>query len=438
MLNRTLHALLLAALLATVAAGCSRKHPKSRTTKAQETLLSENSTYAVVEVTPLRGERSQGSTQGAAVRLATLVFVPETDEARRLEQERFPEDCPRSYSCFSLARERGGLQVLQASTGAFPWTADAEVGTVRRMSGGVLSFNAWTGNEVLRLSGTEAEPAEVEIRLVKRCRTRVVRVDYSSREDTNLGILKRETNVRRNWVEAHPSCLGLGDLEPVVLSPEALSAREAQEQAARAAPLTKDQVQPEAMRAWRDERFAAFQQVAEAYARERPLSPEVRETLSPAERVVNPELAGLMHAAGLRELVFESPCDIRESRGKCSEERNLLKVLWEGGDGGVMRESRYIRGRHTRRWGTMLRSLRLEPDGRLRITPAEPPSAIVSAAREMLDVWGQNTPVPELTPEVVASAAREVVTFMARDVKRWADPDKRPLPQPENWSFVNP
>jgi hypothetical protein len=425
MLNRTFHGLLLSGLLVAATSGCSRKKPTSHPS-VEETVLSENSTYAVVEVWPLRGERSLGNAKGA-VRLATLAFVPETDEARRLEREHLPEDCPRPDSCFSLARERGRLQVRQGSTGAFPWTADAEVGTARRMSGTVLSFNALTGHEVLRLVGTEAEPAEVEVRLVKRCRTRVVLVDYPALEKNDF--LPFRKTVRYEWVEASPPCFAQGDLEPVVLSPEELAAHEARALAVHTAPLTADQARPEARQAYRDERFAAFLRVAEAYARERPLSPELREKLSPAERLVNPELAGLMHAAGLRELVFKSECDVWPRRAKCSPRSELLKVLWEGGpDGRVIRELRYIKGRNTRSWGERLISVRLEPDGLLRITPAEPPPPLLSAAREMLDVWDNHKPVPELTPEVVADAAREVVTSMARDVKRSADPDNRPLP----------
>jgi hypothetical protein len=198
--------LVLLPALAVLAAGCGLP---------SQDLASDASTYAVVEVHPVRG-RLGGDVGGRVgpVRLRTLSFVPTTPRGHDLARGGVPED-----PCWGCGSRPERFVVSRRLVGAYPLDDAWREGEVRRVRGISLAFRDLSDRPLLTVEGTAREPAEVEVRLVKRCRTAVFHL--TAREPTSrvVGVIAVPTGaVRREWVEAAAPCFSMADYETRVPS----------------------------------------------------------------------------------------------------------------------------------------------------------------------------------------------------------------------------
>lgn len=180
-----------------------------------ETVISGESAYVVLEVTPLEGEPRQGSGRGPA-RLAMLDFVPERRGlGAALAAEGFPHDCARG-ACDQLLKRRGAflLEFLGSAGLGRYGLRDWKPGESREVSGSQLLFTNLLNVETLRLTGTEEAPARARLTMLKRCEAKVLYIEDASFGGRDYGMINLPTSVTRRWVELkRPTCFEERDLE---------------------------------------------------------------------------------------------------------------------------------------------------------------------------------------------------------------------------------
>ncbi|NOK35384.1 hypothetical protein HMI49_19460 [Corallococcus exercitus] len=190
----------------------------------REVLTSDESLYAVLEVVPRSGAPLENDRVGPT-RVVAVDLVP----ARRRGAPRFFAEgdfkCSGSrFSCGRLAEARGALLLgtpfpTSLETGAL---ATWEEGTTRSLEGSRFDFLDLSGLPLMRLtSELDGRPARVEVRLVKKCRARAVRVNETRWEGTGSGVIAVPARVHHSWVELErPDCFAPEDLESVIPTPD--------------------------------------------------------------------------------------------------------------------------------------------------------------------------------------------------------------------------
>jgi hypothetical protein len=372
-----------------------------------------------------------------------MVVDPRFDTlaGKQQEAEGLAMNCPAPpRSCDSVANERGGLVLRTPGThmlnpGALStW----EAGDERVLRGTRLSFTTLERGPVLTLLGPADAPAEARVKLLKKCETRVLRVEYASSESASSGIVSYSKTVPRSWVEvARPPCFDASDREAELLSSgeaerkAAEDSRKKEEERARhRAQLTQADARTAEALAFRDARRASLERAANAWAEQHPPGSTGWEALSPLERKLNPKAAGLMHAGQLATLSFEWRCLRRRGdRGRsCASSGHVLIVEWRGG----VRMGVGRRPRETGAWTEESRAATLaelvkrawvDEHGWLRL---ERPQRFDRPLRS----W-----VTEPPEEKVIDELQDTLTFLAFDVPPPGDPAHERLPRPESWGF---
>ncbi|RKH13955.1 hypothetical protein D7V97_04200 [Corallococcus sp. CA053C] len=128
------------------------------------------------------------------------------------------------FNCTRLAEARGALLLRTASPTPLEPGALAtwSEGTTRSLEGSRLDFLTLSGAPLMRLlSEPGGQLAQVEVRLVKKCRVRAVRVRDARWEGTGSGVIAVPARVHRSWVELErPDCFAPEDLESVIPTPD--------------------------------------------------------------------------------------------------------------------------------------------------------------------------------------------------------------------------
>lgn len=391
---------------------------------AHEQQLSASSSYAVVEIHPVRGEVTSEATSDVRrdpgpIRVRTLDFVPESPLAQAFADEGVPG--PACYKCRQLP---GRIAFDGRLVSAFPVDSAWQPGEVRRLRGRSFEYRNAHGVLLLAVRGTEERPAELEVRLVKRCRTPVFYREESTVVYGSGVIQVPQGSERFYWVEAAPPCYAASDHEELVETPSEVARREFLRDSLQEADTAARAARAREALAHQQERFAGYEREAALHR-----TPPGAHALTAAERLLNPGTAGLMTAAGMRRLEIVGRCrGYRTSsnlprRRYCEGYQPVLRVVWA--DGG----STYVDHPDDERWATAWRGVTLS-GGVLRM---EPP--VVSGATALGQRMGLRDSAPTWPPEL-AARAEEAVRFAARSLARPGDADGRALPAPAGWSLL--
>lgn len=418
--SRARGALVIALLVTAGAAACAPDMEP-----AHEEQLSASSTYAVIEIRPVQGEATTGATshvrhEPGPIRVRTLDFVPESPRAETLADEGFPG----GPWCIKCRQRPGRIPFDGRLVNAFPVDSAWQPGEVRRIRR--RSFEYRNAYDVLLLAvrGTEERPAEIEARLLKRCRTPVF-----YREESvpvyHSGIIEVPKGSERfYWVEGAPPCYAAGDHEEIAETPAEVARREFLRDSMQDADTAARAARERDALARQEERFAGYEREATRH-----YVPTGDHVLNAAERLLNPRTAGLMTAAGIRRLEIVRKCASYRTRTTvprhryCNGYQPVLRVIWDGGG------STWVDHPDDLRWATAWRGVTLF-GGVLRL---EPP--VVSGATAFGQRMGLRDSAPTWPPEL-AARAEEAVRFAARSLKRPGDPDARALPSPAGWSLL--
>ena len=387
---------------------------------AHEEQLSASSTYAVVEIHPLQGEAtSEAFGQAAPIRLRTLDFVPATPRAESFADAGFP-----GPGCLTCRQVPGRLAFGRDLVSAFPLDSAWVPGEARRMRAPSFEYRNGAGTLLLAVRGTKERPAEVELRLVKRCLTPV----FYREESTVVwgsGVIRVASGTERHqWVEIAPPCHDADDLHELVETPADVARREALRDSLQASEAAVRAALEHDALAHQAERFARYEREAARHD-----APTGDHALNPAERLLNPGTAGLMVAAGIRRLEIVRKCrSYRTSqapatiprRTYCEGYQPVLRVIWESGG------STWVDHPDDARWATAWRGV-TNFGGVLRI---EPP--VASSATAMGQRIGLRERAPD-APAALAARVEEAVRFAARSLAPPGDPDSRALPAAAGW-----
>ncbi len=182
----------------------------------RDVLSADTSVYAVLEVVPREGVGLERDRVGPT-RVLAVDLVPATGEDFELQ-------CPGGiFMCSRLASRRGALLLRTSRTAPLDAGVlqDWPVGASRELRGERLDFLAFDGNPLMRLVPAAGEAhVRVEVRMVKKCPARVLRVRYAQVENTGSGVIAIPKRVRRTWVELErPDCFASEDLQPVLSAP---------------------------------------------------------------------------------------------------------------------------------------------------------------------------------------------------------------------------
>ncbi len=400
-------------------AACAALVALSTCRPAHEELLSGSSTYAVVEVRAVRGEASSAMPGPVGpIRLRTLVFVPETPRARRFADAGFPR-----RSCERCTLQPGRTLVTDRLASGLRVDPAWEPGEVRRVRGEFLEYRHEGGYTLLRAAATAAGPAEVELRLVKRCVAPVFYRETSHVRWSSGMISLPSGTFRYGRVEAAAPCAGPEDTQDIVETAERAAWQDSVERTYTAEEAARRSARADSAREHRDRRFAGYEREADRY-----VTPAGAAPLSAAERALNPRTAGLMAAAGIRRVEMVRRCGSTRTRKDpvvpnryhtyCFAYVPVLRVAWAAGG------SSWVAHPGNARWTAAWRGAELRA-GVLRVE-ARPPGS--GAARRL--GFGETPPA---TPEGLASRVAEAVEFAARELRRPGDPDTLPLPNPDGW-----
>ena len=387
---------------------------------AHEEQLSASSTYAVVEIHPVHGEAtSEAFPEPAPIRLRTLEFVPETPQAEHFADEGLP-----GPGCFTCRQVPGRIPFIQHLVSAYPLDSAWAPGEVRRVRAPSFEYRNGVGTLLLAVRGTTQRPAEVEVRLVKRCRTPV----FYREESTVVwgsGVIRTASGTERHyWAEIAPPCLGADDGQELVETPADVARREALRDSLQQAEAAARVVLASDALAHQEERVARYEREAARHD-----APTGDHLLNPAERLLNPRTAGLMVAAEIRRLEIVRRCrgyrtsETTPRRRYCEGYQPVLRVVWDGG------ASTYVDHPDDERWATAWRAVTLF-GGVLRV---EPP--VVSGATAAGQRLGLRESAPA-SPAELAGRVEEAVRFAARSLARPGDPDARVLPAASGWKRV--